>query len=169
MIPINFSKREKYIFILTIILIAAALLWNVIFEPGIRKWQALNNEIIAKETRMNKDIRLIEKRDSINQEYNRYAKYTSNISMILSDIERQADSFGIKTSNIKPGQAIEKGLYKEYAIELQIEGGMGDIIKFLSILIKTPTLAALKKFDFKLISQNPSVFKGTIILSKIII
>ena len=84
-------------------------------------------------------------------------------------MEGKADSLGIKTSNIKPGQAIEKGFYRGYDIELQIEGELEDIIKFLSEIIKFPNLVALKKFDFRLISQNPSVFKGTIVLSKIII
>lgn len=169
MISMNFSRREKYIFTITIVFIAAALAYNFIFEPCVKKWRTLNNEIAAKKARMMKDIRLMERRGSIIQEYNRYAKATKNISMILSGIENQANSIGIKTSNIKPGQAIERAYYKEYAIELQIEGEMADIIKFLSGLVRLPALAALKKFDFKLISQNPRIFKGTIILSKIII
>ncbi len=145
------------------------LLYNFIFEPSLKKLQILNNEITAKTIRMNKGIRLRERRDSIIQEYNRYAKSTKNISEILSEVESYADSIGIKTSNIKPDQAIEMGFYKEYVVELQIEGGLKDIIKFLSELVKLPTLAVLKKFNFRLISQNPSIFKGTVILSKIII
>ena len=169
MIPINFSKREKYIFAAAIIFITAALAYNFIFEPCVKKWQTLNNEVAAKKAKMVKGIRLMERRDSIVQGYNRYGKAAKNISMILSGIENHADSIGIKTSNIKPGQAIEKGFYVGYDIELQIEGELEDIIKFLSEIIKFPNMVALKKFDFRLISQNPSVFKGTIVLSKIII
>nr|MBU1327778.1 type 4a pilus biogenesis protein PilO [Candidatus Omnitrophota bacterium] len=169
MIPVNLSKREKCIFIITIIFTIIALLYNFIFKPGLMKLQILNNEITAKTAIMNKGIRLKDRKDSIIQEYNRYAKSTKNISKILSEVESYADSIGIKTSNIKPGQAMEMGFYKEYAVELQIEGGLKDIIKFLSELAKLPTLAVLKKFNFRLISQNPSIFKGTIIFSKIII
>ncbi len=169
MVLVNISKREKCIFIITMIFTIIALLYNFIFEPNIKKLQILNNEITAKTSRMNKGIRLREKRDSIIQEYNRYAKSTKNISEILSEVESYADSIGIKTSNIKPGQAMEMGFYKEYVIELQIEGEMDHIIKFLSGVLKLPTIAVLKKFNFRLISQNPSIFKGTIILSKIII
>ncbi len=169
MIAINLSKREKYIFIATITFIASVLLYNFIFEPGLKKWQAANNEIITKRAKIDKGVRLIQKRDDIIREYNRYAKSTKNISNILSDVENLADSLGIRTSNIKPGQAIEKGLYKEYSIELQIEGRFPEIIKFLSELIKLPTFAALKKCDFRAVTENPSIFKGTIILSKIII
>ncbi len=169
MIAINLSKREKYIFIATITFIASVLLYNFIFEPGLKKWQAANNEIITKRAKIDKGVRLIQKRDDIIREYNRYAKSTKNISNILSDVENLADSLGIRTSNIKPGQAIEKGLYKEYSIELQIEGRFPEIIKFLSELIKLPTFAALKKCDFRAVTENPSIFKGTIFLSNIII
>lgn len=169
MISVNVSKREKRIFIITIILTIIALLYNFIFEPGLKKLQILNNEITAKTARMNKGIRLRERRDSIIHEYNRYAKSTKNISKILSEVESYADSIGIKTSNIKPGQAMEMGFYEEYVVELQIEGEMNNIIKFLSGVLKWPTIAVLKKFNFRLISQNPSIFKGTIILSKVII
>jgi len=169
MILSSISKRGKYIFSITIIVIITAFLYNFIIEAGFKKWHILNNEIAVKRAKMNKGIRLIKRRDSIIQEYNEYAKSAKNISNILNDMERQADMLGIKTSNIKPGQEIEKGLYKECAIELQIEGEMANIIKFVSQIAKSPILTILKKFDFNLVSQNPSVFKGTIILSKLII
>lgn len=169
MILSNISKRERYIFSITIIIIAAALLYNFIIEAGFKKWRILNNEIAVKRARMAKGIRLVKRRDSIIREYDKYVKSSKNISNILNDMERQADILGIKTSNIKPSQEIEKDFYKERAIELQIEGEMADIIKFVSQIAKPPILAILKKFDFSLISQNPSVFKGTIILSKLII
>ena len=169
MLPINLSKREKYIFTAAIVFVAMALLYNFLAEPCLKKWQFMDNEIKIKKVRMNKGLRLLQRRNSIIEEYNQYAKTTNNISKVMNYMENLADSLGIKTSNIKPGQAIEKGLCKEYVIDLQIEGQMENIIKFVSQLESLPTLAALKKFDFKLISQNPSIFKGTIILSKVLL
>jgi len=166
---IKLSKRERYIFTITGAFIAVALLYNFIFEPGFKKWQLANAEIEAKKAGINKGIRLLENRNSIIEEYNRYAKSTKNISKLLNYMENLAGSLGIKTSNMKPGQAIDKEFFKEYSIELQIEGQLQDIIKLLSELIKLPTMAVLKEFDFRLISQNPPIFKGTIIFSKILI
>ncbi|MDO8602770.1 MAG: type 4a pilus biogenesis protein PilO [Candidatus Omnitrophota bacterium] len=163
------SRRENYIFIAAMALIVTALLYNFIIEAGFKKWQVLNSEIAARRAIMNKGIRLMKRRDFIVQEYNEHAKVTKNISRILNDIERQADVFGVKTSNIKPGLEIEKDFYREHSMEIQIEGDMADIIKFISQIAKPPTQAILKEFDFSLVSQNPPVFKGTIVLSKIII
>ena len=169
MIAINLSKREKYIFIIAVFFIGSALLYNLVLEPGFKKWRAANAEIAAKSARINIGIRLLERRNAIIQEYNRYAKSTKNISAVLSYVENLSDSLGIRTSNIKPGQGIEKGLYKEYYIELQIEGRFPEIIKFLSELVKLPNLLTLKKCDFRSSPENPAIFKGTIILSKLII
>ncbi|MCX5687472.1 MAG: type 4a pilus biogenesis protein PilO [Candidatus Omnitrophica bacterium] len=169
MLYVKLSKREKYIFTATAIFIAMILLYNFIFEPGFKKWQLINTEIEAKKARINKGIRLLESRNSIIEEYNKYAKSTKNISKLLNYMENLADSLDIKTSNIKPGQAMDKEFSREYSVELQIEGQLQDIIKFLSELIKLPTMVVLKKFDFRLISQNPPIFKGTIIFSKILI
>ena len=169
MLRMNLSKREGYIFKATIIFAAIALIYNFLAEPYFKKWQFMNNEIEIKKVRMNKGARLLQRKNSIIEEYNKYAKTTNSISRVLNYMESFADSLGIKTSNIKPGQAIEKGLYKEYVIDLQVEGQMENIIKFVSQLEKLPTLVALKKFDFKLVSQNPPIFKGTIILSKILL
>ena len=169
MIHINLSKRENYIFIVAIFFIGTIFLYNFIFKPGVKKWQFANSEIAAKKAEMNKGIRLIERRDAIMQEYNKYTKSTKNISKILSYIEELADSLSIKTSNIKPGHGIERDLCKEYSIELQIEGQFPDIVKFFSELIKLSTLVTLKKCDFRSTSENSTNFKGIITLSKILI
>lgn len=166
---ISLSKREKYIFIATVGFIAVAILYNFIFEPVFKKWSALNNEITAKKTRLNKEIRLLQKADSIIQEYNTYAKSSKNISKILNYIENLSDSLGIKTSNIKPGSEVQKEFWKEYSIEVQIEGQFSDIIKFLSELIKLPCFVTVQKFDFRTVAEDSDVFKGTLILYKIVI
>jgi len=164
-----FSKREKYIFAIAIIFIAVTVPYIFIIEPGLKKWQDFHSEIRNKTAEMNRAAGLIEKKEIIILEYDNYSKSVKNIAGVLGDLENQAESCGIKTGNIIPGCEIEKGLYKECRIELQIEGEMDGIIEFLSGLAKFPNLAISKKINFKIISQNPPIFKGTIILSKIII
>ena len=65
MLPINLSKREKYIFTTTIVFVAMALLYNFLAEPCLKKWQFMDNEIKIKKVRMNKGLRLLQRRNSI--------------------------------------------------------------------------------------------------------
>ncbi|OIO32988.1 MAG: hypothetical protein AUJ70_04240 [Candidatus Omnitrophica bacterium CG1_02_40_15] len=167
LIHIKLSKREKYIVVITISVIIMGMLYNFIFVHLFKRWEAADSEIIAKRAKFNKEIRLLENRNSIISEYNNYAKAYKNSSRVLNYIEKLADSLNIKTSNIKPGQITDRDFYQEYFIELQIEGRFPEIIEFLSGISKLPCFVAIKKFDFRRGLDNPHLLKGTIILSKI--
>lgn len=169
MVFMTFSKRERYVFAITITFIVIVVLYNFVFEPGFNKWRILNNEIAVNTAKMDRGLRLLERKEFIIREYNRRAGSDKSISEILSDLEGRAVSLGIKTRNIKPGEVMEAGHYRECAIELEIEGELKNIIKFLSGLVEIPALAVLKKLNLKVISQSPPIFKGTIIISKIVI
>lgn len=166
---IRLSKREKCIFIIAIGVIIMGMAYNFIFEHLFERWGLLNNEIIAKRAKFNKEIRLLENRNSVISEYNNYARGYKNSSRVLSYIEKSAGSLNIKTSNIKPGQTADKVFYQEYFIELQIEGRFPEIIEFLSGISKLPCFVTIKKFDFRRDQESLYLLKGTVILSKIII
>lgn len=163
------SKREQYIFIGTIIAIACALLYNFVFDPLFKKVQTVNAEISLKKVKLAKAAILLQKRDSIVKEYNNYSKSSRDIPKILNYIENLSASFGLKTSNIKPGPGVNKGEYKEYIIEVEIQGRLPDIIKFLSELIKFPAMLFPQRFEYRASQENPDIFKGTVILSKVVI
>ena len=129
----------------------------------------MNKEIVAKKVKLNKGIKLLENKNFIIEEYNQYAKSTKNISKILGYVEHLADSLDIRTSNIKPGQVINKGYYQEHSIELRIEGRFPDIVKFLSGVLNPPGFVTVKRFDIRKTTENPSILQGTIVFSKILI
>lgn len=162
------SKREKYIFITAVSIIIGALLYNFVYERLMKKWNGLNIEITQKKVMLDKAIRLRGQRDDIIRAYNQYAASSKNISKVLISIEKRAYETGITLSNIKPGEAVDKGLYEEYAIELQLQGQFTDILSFLSELIKPPLFISIKKCDFRKSSEETtSIFKGTVIVSKL--
>lgn len=165
----NISKREKSILIITAAVIVSALFFNFVIEPFFKTWKRVNNQILVKKTALKKDLRLLENRDVIISEYNTYTESTKNISKILGYIEKKADSLGIKTENIKPRSVVQKEFYKEYVIELEIEGALSAINKFASELLKSPTFITLKKFNLMPAKGTSSYFQGTLILSKLII
>ncbi len=165
------SDRERYLFIFTIVIIAGAVIYNFVLGSLFEKCTSLDNEVIAKKATLGKGLRLLEKRDAIVKKYNFYAKTPNNISNILSYIEKKAALFDIKTSNVKPRPMIKKELYREYVIELQIQGSIDKINKFTSELLKSPLFITMKRFDIRIPEAETPVseVKGTLILSKIII
>ncbi len=165
----NISKREKSVLIITAAVIMSAFFFNFVIEPFFKTWKHVNNQILVKKTALKKDLRLLENRDAIIKEYNTYAGSANNMSDILGYIEKKADSLGIRTENIKPRPVVQKEFYKEYIIELEIEGAFSAINKFASELLKSPTFITLKKFNLRPAKGTSSYFQGTLILSKLII
>lgn len=165
----KFSDREKYILIITAALVTAALSYNFIVEPFFKKCAGINNEIIIKQAAFKKGVRLLEKRDAIITDYNNYAASVKDVSKLLSYIEQQGLSLGIKIVNIKPLPAVQKELYKEHVIELEIEGAFLYINRFVSELIKPPALITVKKFELRTAPGETSYLKATLILSKLVI
>ncbi|MDP8230510.1 MAG: type 4a pilus biogenesis protein PilO [Candidatus Gorgyraea atricola] len=162
----NISKREKYISIIATGVVVLALAYNFLIDPLFKKWHNFNNDIIKNEIALKKGLKLLENRNDIIKEYNSYASTTRTLSRILSYIEKHAISTGVKTANIKPRPVVEKGYYKEYVIELQVEGTFSAINKFASKIIEPPLLITIKKFDLRTPTDTPSTLKGTLILSK---
>ncbi len=166
MIRLNLSRRERYIFIVAVAFLGLAILYGLVFRPFFRKWKGLDSEIIAKSIEFKKGLRLLKDKDVIIDQYNTYARSLKGMSEILSYIEKEADSSGIKTANIRPRPAIQKAFYKEYVIELEIEGDFPAINEFAAGLIKLPAYISIKKFDLRSTGEVSSRLKGTLILSK---
>lgn len=163
------SKRERYIFVAAMAVIVLALTYNFVLEPFLKRWDYLNNEIIVKETEFRKAIKLLKARDSIVDEYSSYSSPIKKMSKILAYIEAQASSSGIKTDNVRPMPLVQKELYKEYVIELQVEGDFANINRFISNLINPPISISIKRFDLRKTSEGSSYLKGILTLSHLLI
>lgn len=161
----TFSRRARCIFIITLITALSAVAYNFIIGPFFKRWAEIDNEIIIKKIAIRKDLRLLKNRDLIIKEYNTYGPSIRGMSRVLGYIEDKSVSLGIRTANIKPRPVIQKVLYKEYVIELQIEGSFADLNRFISELVKPPLFITVKKFDLRT-TEAPSLLKGTLILSK---
>jgi len=168
MFRINLSKREKGILVAMISIVAMVVLYNFIFEPAFNKWKRLDNEIAAKKIILKKNIKLLENRGIITKDYDIYVTRVKDTSEVLGYIEKKAKSIGIRTSNIRPRPAVQRDLYKEYVVELHIEGTLDEINDFVSDIVKPPAFITVTKFDLRQIRET-SYLKGTLILSKLLL
>lgn len=166
---LNLSMRERYIFIAAFIVILSALACNFIIGPFFKKWKEIDNEIVIAKARLTEGRRLLRNKNAIIKEYALYAASAKEISGLLGYIQRQSESFGIKATDIRSMPAVKKKLYREYLVELQIEGRFTDVNRLVSQLVKSPIFITVKKFRFRTMAGTSSHLKGTLILSKIAI
>lgn len=165
----TFSKRERYLFVIFFITMAFLLLYNYAIEPFLERWEYLDKQIILNRTRLTEIARLLKDRNPIVCEYNRHIVPFKNISDFISHIEKQSSSLGIITANLIPKPVIQQRFYREYIVELQIEGRQDAINQFVSNIVKPPVCINVKKFDLRSNTEHPLYLKGTLTLSKIVI
>ncbi|MFH1782740.1 MAG: type 4a pilus biogenesis protein PilO [Candidatus Omnitrophota bacterium] len=167
--PLNISKREKHILIITIAVISAMILYNFIFEGILKKWDSVNDDIALKERALTRNIKLLEHKDEIVNEYKIYSSSLRNMSKILSYLENQAQSFGVKVANIRPRPVDKEDTHSKVVIELEVEGSFDSISRFTKELLKSPIFITLDRFDLKSSYNDITKFKGILTLNKIII
>lgn len=166
---INFSRREKYIFILAVAVVISAFSYNFIFGPWLDKYDDISRHISLEKARLERGVRLLENGDEILKKYDYYASSFKGISWILSYIETQAAASEIKTTNITPSPLLQNDMKKEYEIDLQIEGEVKHLQNFISNLTGPPMKMGLKRFDFRSHPKDSDYLIGTIVLSKIVL
>lgn len=170
------NKREKLIFYLCIILISVMILERLIFSPLLNKLTASRQEIQIKEARLIKSWRIQARKDKIIQEYNKYDYFLKVKgsdeeinSRLLKELDGIARQSRISLSNIKPRSTDNRGLYKEYTLELQLEAEMQDIIRFMYNINNSGFLLSVDKVVLSLKEESSEILKAVMVISSIVI
>jgi len=164
----SLSKRERRILILASVVVAFAIVYNFTVKPFLASWNNAAAELAVRKVQFKRIAKLLKRGDDIIKNYNIYASSVNSVSETMGYIEKRAAMLDIKTDNIKP-KLVDTNMGKECIIDLQIEGKVLCINKFISELIEEPVFVILKKCNLRSASNNPSFLKGTLTLSKLII
>jgi len=166
---IKFSKRERVIFYLTIGVLLAAVFYNLLMEPILKKWVTINREILVKQTAVKKALKILSQREKVKLDYYKYTESINDASNLVSYIEKTSTMTGILPSNIKVQPIKKDKLTTECIIELEAQGSFNNILRFISELSKPPLFITIKKFYLTSVEGQDFVFKGKLVLSKLII
>lgn len=172
----HFSKREKSILYFAIVIITGIVLYSMALEPLWKKWKDLNESISNKEIQIIKNLKIMAQKDTISRLYDQYAE---NIKMkgseeeetatILREIENIARMSSTRIIDIKPHKVQDMDFYKEYTIELEAEGDVSNLSRFIYELQSSKQILKVKHLRLNPKDDTGSVLKGYMIVSKILI
>lgn len=172
----HFSPREKKLFYLAVISIIGILLYIFIIDPLWAKWQELNNNISNREKQLLRNIKILAQRDIIAQLYNQHAEnikmkgtIEEETAVILREIENIARTSNTYIADIKPQKVQDMEFYKEYFIELEAEGDIRDIAKFIYDLQNSEQILKVRYLRLNPKDDTGDVLKGYMIVTKILI
>lgn len=172
----HLSHREKSMFYLAGVAIFGVIIYMTIIDPLWAYWKELNETISAKEVQVLKNIKILAQRDAIDTVY---AKYSESIKMkgseeeetavILREIENIARSANVYITDIKPQKAKDMEFYKEYHVELEAEGNISSLTKFIYELQNSKQILKVKRLQLTPKAEAGDVLKGDMVVTKILL
>ncbi len=169
------SKKERVGLVAALVVIIVVLVDKLVISPVGEKVHRINQEIDFSEKKLSRDLRNINNKGLIESEYKKYKNYVKksfasdeeDVANILAEIEGLARSAGVSLVDIKPQAAKQTDFCKEYAIAVEVEGSMEQVITFLHNLNSSAQLLRAVKLRIGLKDRESSAVKSSMLVTKI--
>lgn len=176
MIFSNLRRRERNLFYLTAALILFWIIQGFVIGPLAVKWKQLNEKISAGSLKVEKNLKMIEKKERIKRDYENYASAVKMIgseeeemAKFLTEIESLASSSSVHIVDIKPRPIKHIQFYKKYLVELDAEGDVNQISKFIYDIQNSNQLLKVDKFSLGIKGAGTALLKCHLLVSKVLI
>jgi len=170
----NISKREKIILVVCVLLISAYFTFNFVITPIREKIDDLNNEILTKEMKLKKNYKILNLKDTQEEDYKKYSDYLKQkdndqqeMSKLLSEIESVSGRIDIHVSDMKPLRVRAVDFYKKFSVELEAEGMLDEITRFIHSVQGKPYLLDVERLRLERRSMRTNKLKVFVLISRI--
>jgi len=170
------SRKEKIGISLALGFIVVAFFDRLIVSPIRARIRQINQNIQISEKQLSHDLRNVRLQDQIAQEYEQYVGYVQRsgsdeeeVAKILGEIESLSRQAGIYLVDMKPQTPKNIDFYKEYTIEIEVEGEITPMTKFLHRLYASPQLMRIKKLRLNSKNEGDSMLKSSMVITKVLL
>ncbi|MBI4706491.1 MAG: type 4a pilus biogenesis protein PilO [Candidatus Omnitrophica bacterium] len=167
------SKREETILFSTIGMIVFFVFFNFVISPAIDKYEALNKEITITKVKFRKCLSLLNRKSYIESHYRKFSAQAAlpsekgdSLVDVLSELEGFAKEANMRIADMRPQGQRNVDLYKEYMIDIKLEGNIEGFLKFIFNVENSLSLLRIKKFQLSA-KQQSGLLEGTFSISKL--
>lgn len=171
---LNLTGRELKLFYLTLAVLIAWFGQRYFAGPAWTRWQGLEEEIHAKELKLEKSERLIKKGASFAKDYEGFessfrmsGSKEEEMAKFLTEIESLAKSSAVRVTQIKPLPERKSGLYEKFYAELELEGEMSGVSRYMLEVENSPSLLTIEKLSITAKQGGNGLLKCRAVVSKI--
>ncbi|MFH1963635.1 MAG: type II secretion system protein GspM [bacterium] len=128
------TKRERILSYLAVLVLSSFFAYTYVIEPVREYLQNLNQQIMIKELRAKKNLKILAKKERVLKEYEKVAErwkgkgsLEEEMTDTLKEIESQARETGLNIIDIKPQlpEVLPPGHYRELFIIVESECKIG--------------------------------------------
>ena len=149
------SPKEKRIFYIAIIFVVVAFLDRLFLGPVMSRLHSIDSEIEQQKNAIKSDLRFLSYKDRILKENEDFGVYYTKkaqteeeiIAAFLKKIEMLASESKVNLIKVSPSEAKQRKGYMEYYADLECDGHLEDIAKFIYAINTSPDLLKIVKLS----------------------
>ncbi len=148
-------KKQQYVLVYGAAgLVALLVIFKAIIGPLYERLATVRKQVVLQESKLKRGLMLIENREMINSEYNKYASYFSiqdysneeAVAGFLKQLEKISRDSGFLILDIKPQKEAETdATTKQFQINIKAEANIKTLVSFLYGLYTSPLLFSVEK------------------------
>lgn len=172
----NLSRKEKIGIYISLFVIGLAFFDRLIISPISGKYRQLNHEIRISGMQLYRDLCNVHQQEDIISDFQKYKQYVKSTGSdeevtaeMLAAIEETAHNSGIDLIDVKPQDARQEDIYKDYAIEVEAGGEMKSLVAFLYQLNNSKQLLRVVKVHLNPKDKESSMIRASLLVTKIVI
>ena len=177
MIMNRLTQRERNIFVVCVTLAAVYIGYNFFYKPLIGNKDVLQNKMEKARKKILDNEKILRNAKKANEVYNQYQtefkqpeSNEQTISVLISNIEKEATQMGLTISDMKPKPVKQDKYFNTFSVTLSLEGSWTEILKLLHALQSKPYLLRVDEMNFDRASQvNTTFVRAYLVLSKVYI
>lgn len=170
------SNKEKLGLSLAFVVMAVALMDRLIISPIRDRFRRIDQEIKISEKQLAHDLRNVHQSDQIAEQFEKYTAYVERsgsdeeeVAKILGEIESMARQTKVYLANMKPQTPKEVDFYKEYVVEIDAEGEIASLIKFLHQLNTSEQLLRIEKLRLSSIKKGDKTLRASMTVMRVLV
>jgi len=167
-------KKNKWFY--SGVIAVAGVVFYMVIQPIYADWRNLNKSISIKERKLLKNLKILSQKEEIAMLYNKYAGHIKmkgsveeETALILKEIESAAAASNAHITDIKPHKVNDMDFYKEYYIELEAEGTMPNLAKFVYNLQGSKQMLKVRHLRLNAKGGETDILKAYMIVTKVLI
>lgn len=148
------KKREFILGYVIVGLVAIGAVSKFLFGPFASKLAVIDRSVVVQEAKLKKGITLIERKEEINKEYEKYASFFSltgtseeeAVVAVLKEVEKISRDSGLTIVDMKPQKETKADKFsRQYNLSIKAEGDMEQLVDFLYSLSSSSLLLSVEK------------------------
>ncbi len=170
------TGREQQIFIVAAVLLLVYAGYGVVYRSAKEKFSALDEQIEAKNFRLEKNQRILNKQKNIERVYqqliqdNRQTRPDEQeMTGILAEIEAVANEIALPISDMKPQKVRKEDFYNKFSVNLTMEGDLTPILHIVYLLENKPHLFDIDEIRLEKSSAGSGKMKCLLTMSRILV